>query len=170
MPSAVAARLDAELAIRELESPSLPRFVGPSAEQAIAELDGKLAKLTADELIRLAVAHEQVEGASAYVASTSLGSKQGLKVVRRDDSVDRSIEVRRSFLARFDADPRRDDQRVALARALLRRAVYRGATKDSDLDRVESRRWIEAVASASSAVQPSASTSATRDACYMLAE
>jgi len=54
--------------------PTLPSTPSSGALDAVAALDSKkLGALTADELLKLAAAHEAIEGSAAYDASTAKG-------------------------------------------------------------------------------------------------
>jgi hypothetical protein len=59
---------------------------------------------------------------------------------------------------------------VLLARSLLRRAVYRGATSEGETDRLDARRLLDAVVATSPSTPPTPTSSAMRDACFMVAE
>jgi hypothetical protein len=125
--------LGAHLELGELAVPTLPSFPNVSAYDTVSSLDAqKLGAMSADDMLKLADAHQAIEGGAAYSASVSKGAALGNQVMKRDASVSREIEVRRAFVARFPDDARIASVRLALARSLLRRAAYGAGNIDID--------------------------------------
>lgn len=153
--------LNVHLELGTLEVPRLPNVELSDAATAIAV---KLTTASADELLRAASAWESKEGAAAYAANEGPFAKSKSKLAARDQAIDRVIETRRAFLARFSGHARGDEQRVELARALLRRAAYAGVGKTVEPDRKLARATLEQVVASGSTARPA------RDAAFMLGE
>ncbi len=160
----IAATLGATLELGTLEVPRLPQTAFVGADLTVSNLDGKLPTATADELVKLAMAHEALEGEAAYGATTAQKSKVAGLLAKRDASVTRVIDVRKALAARFPADSRIGEQRVALARALLRRAAYAGVATSVVVDRSEARAQLTKTRETAKA------SVAARDAGFALAE
>jgi hypothetical protein len=157
--------LGASLELGELEVPTLPSLAPAGASDAILTLDPQWTTLDADGLVKLAAAHQAMEGAAAYEASGATTKiKAAPAVARRDTALGRTIEVRRAFLGRFPKDPRAPSERVSLARALLRRAAYAGGGTLATIDRGAAHGFLVDV------VDGSPATTSARTAAFLLGE
>ncbi len=153
----------ASLELGELAAPTLPSIASVDAAVTVARLDAKIATASAEELTRLAAAHEALEGESAAEVATLTGQRRKLAIARRDAAVARVIAVLRELRARFPSDGRIAAETVALARAHLRRRAYGVASPDVDDGAVARRLFEEVVAS-------KAGGRTLRDAAFALAE
>jgi hypothetical protein len=161
--SGLGAAMGASLELGELAVPRLGSIASAEAAATVAVLDPKSATASADELVKLAAAHESLEGESAAEAATLAGARRKLAIARRDNAVGRAIAVRLSYRARFVSDARLASESVALARAHLRRRAY-GASPADTYDREAARKLLEEV------VSSKATGRALRDAAFALGE
>ncbi len=148
----------------ELGTLEVPRLPNIELSDVATATNIKLTTASADELIHAAAAWESKEGAAAYAANDGPYAKSKGKLAVRDQAIDRVVEVRKAFLARFSSDAHADEQRVELARALLRRAAYAGVGKTVIPDRKLARSALEHVVASGSTARPA------RDAAFMLGE
>jgi hypothetical protein len=165
--SGLGAAMGASLELGELAVPRLGTLASAEAAATIAVLDPKSATASADELVKLAAAHESLEGEAAAEAATLAGARRKLAIARRDNAVGRAIAVRQSFRARFANDARLAWESVSLARAHLRRRAYGaapGEVRADAGDREAARRLLEEV------VASKANGRALRDAAFALGE
>jgi hypothetical protein len=153
--------LHANLELGTLEVPRLPNV---ELSDIATATNIKTTSATAEELIHAAEAWESKEGAAAYAANEGPFAKSKSKLAARDQAIDRVIEVRKAFVARFATHARGAEQRVDLARALLRRAAYAGVGKTVEPDRKLARTALEQVVASGSTARPA------RDAAFMLGE
>jgi len=148
----------------ELGTLEVPRLPNVELEGAATATNIKTTTATADELIKSADAWESREGAAAYAANEGPYAKSKSKLAARDQAIDRVVEARKAFVARFDKHARGHEQRVELARALLRRAAYAGVGKTVEPDRKLARSLLDEVVASGSTARPA------RDAAFMLGE
>lgn len=161
--SGLGATIGAQLELGELAVPRLPSFASPEAASTVATLDPKVASATADELVKLASAHEALEGEAAAEAATATGGRRKAAIGRRDLSVGRAIAARQAFRARFAGDARLAAESLALARAHLRRKAY-GASPTDVADREVARKLLDEITTGKATGRP------LRDAAFALAE
>lgn len=161
--TALGASMGAQLELGELAAPRLASFAPPDAAVTVATLDAKVASASADELVKLALAHEALEGEAAAEGATLNGGRRKASLARRDLSVGRAIAARQALRARFPGDARLAAETLALARAHLRRKAY-GASPTDVADRELARRLLEEITTSK------ATGRALRDAAFALAE
>ncbi len=152
------------LELGALEMPPLPSLETAAARDALLAVEGKEGAANDVDVLRLADAHETMEGVAAHAASSLMGPKLASKRAARDASLSRNIAVRRTFLVRFPSHAKADEQRLSLARALLRRAAYAGLAKTAEGDRAEARTLLTGIVTSGKWVRPA------RDAAFVLGE
>ena len=156
--------LGAALELGELAVPTLPSIAFAGAIDVVGSLDAKTATLDADGLLKLADAHQAIEGEAAFQASSLPKAKATALLMKRDASLSRAIDVRKAFIARFPGDPRVPIQRVSLARALLRRAAYAGVSSSVAIDRAAASAQLTTV------IADAPTTPSARNAAFILGE